>query len=152
MDLLKKLNYREGDDLWVYGSPPEFEEVLHQLRASVEVHQDVPANTVIPFLLVFVKNQRGIEEQLQRVLPHITADTICWFAYPKKSSKNYTSDVTRDNGWSYLGDAGYEPVRQIAIDDDWSALRFKQVSQIKRLTRSSAMALSDAAKERLQKK
>ena len=151
MDLLKKLNYRNGNDIWVLGSPPQFEIVLQQLKESVEVHHDVPTDSAIPFLLVFVKSQKEVMLQMESVRDHLDIDTICWFAYPKKSSKNYTSDVTRDIGWSPLGDAGYEPVRQIAIDDDWSALRFKPVSQIKRLTRRTSMALSDAAKELLQK-
>jgi len=37
-----------------------------------------------------------------------------------------------------LADDGYEPVRQVAIDEDWSALRFRKVEQIKKMTRNFA--------------
>ena len=45
-------------------------------------------------------------------------------AYPKVSSKKYTTDYNRDSGWNLLGEWGMEPVRQVAIDQDWSALAF----------------------------
>ena len=34
-----------------------------------------------------------------------------------------------------LGDAGFEPVRMVAIDEDFSAVRFRRVEFIKTLTR-----------------
>ena len=37
-----------------------------------------------------------------------------------------------DSGWPVLGAAGFEPVRMVAIDADWSALRFRRVEHIKR--------------------
>mgnify|MGYP005835701873 CR=1 FL=1 len=39
-----------------------------------------------------------------------------------------------------------EPVRQVAIDEDWSALRFRRVEYIKTMTRSFAMTLEGKAK------
>ncbi|MDI5787736.1 hypothetical protein PO124_02480 [Bacillus licheniformis] len=46
---------------------------------------------------------------------------------PEKSSKVYKgSDCSRDTVAGLLADQGYEPVRQIAIDEDWSALRFRK--------------------------
>ena len=47
-----------------------------------------------------------------------------------------------------FGAAGFEPVRQVAIDEDWSALRFRRVEHVKTLTRSKAMALTEEGKER----
>ncbi|HNM27658.1 MAG TPA: hypothetical protein PKL15_19570, partial [Saprospiraceae bacterium] len=61
-------------------------------------------------------------------------------AYPKGSSKTYRCEFNRDNGWQALGEVGYEPVRQVAIDEDWSALRFRRVEFIKTMTRSFAMS------------
>jgi len=57
---------------------------------------------------------------------------LIWVAYPKKSSKKYKSDLSRDDFWDALKDLGLEPVRQIALDEDWSALRFKLGSDVKR--------------------
>jgi hypothetical protein len=57
-----------------------------------------------------------------------------WLCYPKKSSKSYKgSDCSRENIAGMLANEGYEPVRQITIDEDWSALCFRKAEQIKKL-------------------
>jgi hypothetical protein len=73
-------------------------------------------------------------------------DAILWFCYPKGTSKKYTCDFNRDTGWASLGQLGWEPVRQVAIDDDWSALRFRNPDFIKTMTRSFAMTEKGKAK------
>jgi hypothetical protein len=62
-------------------------------------------------------------------------DAIVWFAYPKGTSKRYTCDFNRDTGWDVLGRLGFEPVRQVALDEDWSALRFRRAEFIQSLRR-----------------
>jgi hypothetical protein len=47
-----------------------------------------------------------------------------------------------------LGAAGFEPVRMVAIDEDWSALRFRRVAHIKSMTRSPRGAISRAGKRK----
>jgi hypothetical protein len=71
---------------------------------------------------------------------------VVWFAYPKQSSKKYTCEFNRDSGWAELGKAGFEPVRMVAIDADWSAVRFRRVDFIKSLTRPAEYALSAGGK------
>ena len=38
-----------------------------------------------------------------------------------------------------MGEAGFEPVRMVAIDEDWSALRFRRAEFIKNMTRPGAV-------------
>jgi len=45
-------------------------------------------------------------------------------------------------------DAGFEPVRMVAIDDDWTAMRVRRVEFIKNLTRPESFALSTEGKKR----
>jgi hypothetical protein len=47
-----------------------------------------------------------------------------------------------------MGAAGFEPVRMVAIDEDWSALRFRRVEFIKTLERGSARALTAEGRKR----
>lgn len=68
-----------------------------------------------------------------------------------KSSKTYKTDLSRDEGWQPLGALGYEGVRMIAIDDDWSAFRLRHVSNIKALTRRNKMVMSQEGKQRTKK-
>jgi hypothetical protein len=56
---------------------------------------------------------------------------VLWFAYPKGSSKKYTCEFNRDSGWKVIRSLGFDSVRQVAIDEDWSALRFRRVEYIK---------------------
>ena len=74
------------------------------------------------------------------------SDPIVWVAYPKGSSKNYRCEFNRDTGWDRLGTHGFEPVRLVAMNEDWSAPRFRRVDQIKTMTRSSAITKAGQAK------
>ncbi len=69
-----------------------------------------------------------------------------WIAYPKGTSKRYACEFNRDTGWRALGRLGFEPVRQIAIDEDWSALRFRRADFIKSMTRAADRAISATGK------
>ncbi len=60
----------------------------------------------------------------------------------------YTCEFNRDTGFQPLGDAGFEPVRMVAIDDDWTAMRVRRVEFIKTLTRPESFALSTEGKKR----
>jgi hypothetical protein len=49
-------------------------------------------------------------------------------------------------GWKPMGELGYEPVRMIAIDEDWSALRFRKAEFIKTMKRGAEHTISRAGK------
>ncbi|WP_294358272.1 hypothetical protein [uncultured Sphingomonas sp.] len=59
--------------------------------------------------------------------------------YSKRSGA-HASDLSRDMGWEMLAAADFLPVTQVALDDDWSALRFRPRAEIRRLTRASERA------------
>ena len=54
------------------------------------------------------------------------ADAILWVAYPKLTSK-LAGDLSRDVIHRESPALGIDCVSQIAIDDDWSAMRMKRV-------------------------
>lgn len=60
---------------------------------------------------------------------------LLWFAYPKSTSKRYTCEFNRDQGWEALRASGFDSVRQVAIDEDWSALRFRRIEFINHRSR-----------------
>jgi hypothetical protein len=86
-----------------------------------------------------------------KTIAQASGDPVIWFAYPKGTSKKYDCEFNRDNDWHALGEAGFERVRQVAIDADWSAIRFRRVEHIKSLKRSSSMALTKEGKSRTKK-
>jgi hypothetical protein len=56
---------------------------------------------------------------------------LLWIAYPKGSSKVKT-DVNRDRLWPVLEEIGWRPVRQVALDEVWSAMRFRPADEVGR--------------------
>jgi hypothetical protein len=78
-------------------------------------------------------------------------DAKVWMAYPKSSSKRHKCEFNRDTGWAALGEASLETVRQIAIDEDWSALRFRRVEFVKSLKRDASRAITTTGKARVRK-
>jgi hypothetical protein len=125
-----KLNLKDHKEILVLNAPDTFEKEIERLR-DVRVFRRIEGVKAIAFALSFV-TQRA---ELQRLSPKLSAkaagDAILWFAYPKATSKKYWCDFNRDDGWETLRQAGFDSVRQVAIDDDWSALRFRRVEFIK---------------------
>lgn len=145
--IFKKLHFKKSDRILVINSPEEFQPNLDEMLNITKVDQKVDQNQKYDFVLVFVKSCAEISEQL-KIADNISDDALFWFAYPKKSSPKYKSDISRDAGWQPLGDYGFEGVRQIAIDDDWSALRFRQTKHIKSFKRDKKRAMSKEGKDR----
>ena len=77
----------------------------------------------IAFALVFVRTLAEVEAAAATLLPKALGDAVVWFAYPKATSRRYRCEFNRDTGWAAVEAAGFEKVRQVAIDEDWSALR-----------------------------
>ena len=146
--LFKKLNYKLPADILVLHAPTSFTPILHEMAAFTQVHTSIPLGKILPFVLVFAISQQQVNETAIGLFPLLDADVVLWFAYPKGSSKKYTCDFNRDTGWQVLGNLGFEAVRQVAIDEDWSALRFRQAQYIKSMKRRSSMALSSDGKSR----
>jgi hypothetical protein len=146
--LLKKMNLKNQPEIVVLNAPASFEPEMTALT-GVAVQRKIPK--ALDFALAFVTKQKDLDDLSARLVQAARDDAILWLAYPKGTSKNYTCDFNRDTGWTVLGDAGWEPVRIVAIDADWSALRFRRVEKIKTLTRRESMAISKAGKARAAK-
>jgi hypothetical protein len=87
------------------------------------------------FALAFVITAAELDAASRKLTAAATGDAILWMVYPKGTSKKYQCEFNRDSGWPGLAAAGFEPVRLVAVDADWSALRFRRVEYIKTMTR-----------------
>lgn len=144
--LFKKLNYNGQAPLVIVSAPASFEPELAAL-GEVPVARDAAAAESISFFLAFVTRLEEIEHLAAVVGAKALGDAVVWFAYPKGSSKSYTCEFNRDTGWRALGTAGFEGVRQVAIDEDWSALRFRRVEFIKTMTRDPKRRITPSPSE-----
>ena len=140
MATFAKLNLKDQAEIVVLNAPASFEPELKSLK-GVTVRRDAKGGD-IGFSLAFVMTQKEVDTLAPQVAKKAKGDAIVWFAYPKGSSKRYESQINRDNGWAVMGDAGFEPVRMVAIDEDWSAVRFRRVEFIKTMNRPEDVRLT----------
>jgi len=140
MATFAKLNLKDQPEIVVLNAPAGFEPELKSLK-GVTVRRDAKGGD-IDFSLAFVMTQKDVDTLGPQVAKKAKGDAIVWFAYPKGSSKKYKSQINRDSGWAVMGKAGFEPVRMIAIDEDWSALRFRRVEFIKTMNRPEELRLT----------
>ena len=129
--LFTKLNYKQGLSLYALNPPEIFTNLLTSLPSEIEVLNETIQDLPIDFIIVFVIQRIELENLLQRVAPKLKGDAIFWLAYPKGTSKKYTCDFNRDTSWGFMAPYNMMPVRQISIDEDWSALRFRKTEYIK---------------------
>ncbi|MBY8966828.1 hypothetical protein KHP57_14065 [Algiphilus sp. NNCM1] len=145
--LFKQLNLGASEKVLVLNASESFATELAQLE-GMEVIRRASPKTKVPFAVGFAATQRECDFVSSMAANATEGDPIVWIAYPKAASKRCKCDFNRDTGWTVLGDAGFEPVRQVAIDEDWSALRFRRTEYIRPFTRSNTMALSSEGKRR----
>jgi hypothetical protein len=78
-------------------------------------------------VLLFVNNlaeARALAPAAVAAVADAKPEGVLWLAYPKGGS-GVKTDVNRDKLWPVVQAAGWRPVRQIALDDVWSAMRFR---------------------------
>jgi hypothetical protein len=142
--LWKKLNLKDGMAVAVEDRHGALAAAVTELRATREVAPAPGPDTT--FFVAFAITLAEVEAIASRARQLTDPDPVVWIAYPKASSTRYRCEFNRDSGWAALGAAGYEPVRQVAIDADWSALRFRRVANIASMTRSFALTDEGRAK------
>ncbi len=124
--LLKKMNYKLGP-IVVLGAPKELEPVLAAWKSEAEVMRELPAEVSEKkafFILVFSASESEVIAKIPPLKSLISPNTVFWVAFPKKTSPKYSSDINRDILWKLMEPMGFSPNRNVAIDEDWSALRF----------------------------
>lgn len=148
--IFKKMNYKDQKLIHSINTPDSFEKELKDMMAYAVVKKQIKATDKAEFIIAFCTQQAEVDKLTVIFAKALQGDGLLWFAYPKGTSKKYKCDFNRDTGWNILGKHGFEPVRQVAIDEDWSALRFRRVEHIKTMTRS--FAITKEGKERITKK
>lgn len=136
-----------SNPILILNTPEEFEEIVKDF--DIEVHKEVKLDMYL-LVQIFGSMQKEIES-LGIDAIDLSEDGFLWASYPKKSSKKYKNlDCSRDTLVTILGDYGYESVGQVSVTDNFSALRYHKVENIKKPTRSEAS--TEVGKERISEK
>jgi hypothetical protein len=130
-DILKKLKYGEQGRIAVLNAPGEFHERITGLLPDVQIDTEINARYLYDFMIAFTPVSADVERLGPVCVHNLSDDGKLWMAYPKGTSRRFTSDINRDRGWDTVEKTGFRRVSQVAIDNDWSALRFRNAKYVK---------------------
>ena len=120
----QKLGLKAGQTLLVRQQPDDTATLIGALPAGAELvtteHQPCA------LILMFAQNRAALVKGLPGCKRQLEPGGALWVAYIKGTSTKKT-DINRDSIREYVATIGLDTVSQIAIDDDWSALRLKIV-------------------------
>jgi len=71
--------------------------------------------------VVIADDAAAMRAALAAHLDDLASRRVLWVAYPKGGR----ADINRDSLWRLLAPHGLRPITQVAIDETWSALRFR---------------------------
>ena len=72
--------------------------------------------------VLFADDERALRAMLDAHADVLDRPTYLWIAYPKGGR----ADINRDSLWPIVADRiGMRPITQVALDETWSALRFR---------------------------
>ncbi|NMA96918.1 MAG: hypothetical protein GX970_02215 [Phyllobacteriaceae bacterium] len=126
VELLHKLQVKSGARLWLINVPRE---IAEELSAGAEV-EIVHESDAYDGVLAFFEGADEVPLLVPRILKEMPPDGLLWVAY-RKGDAAKAAGLNRDRGWETLDAAGWRPVRQVAIDGEWSALRFRPRDLVK---------------------
>lgn len=130
--LFKKLQLGAQPVIHVLHAPASFDAELARLD-GVDVHTSVDGP--VAFCVAFAITRVELDAVSATLVGACVEDAVLWVAYPKQTSTAYRCDFNRDSGWDVLRAAGFDTVRAVSIDGDWSALRFRRLAHITRTIR-----------------
>jgi len=126
--LLAKIGAKPGHRVLAYGNPPGVS--LAAAGIALETEPDGDFDVVLAFL----PDRAALERDISMLLAALKPGGLLWLAYPKKG-KGLQTDISRDSGWDAVRSRGWEGVSLVAVDERWSAMRFRPRAEIRSLTR-----------------
>lgn len=124
--LPQKLQFKPGRRITILNSPPGYIEQLGELSNPVSTQID-PTNQP-DIIQLFVANRQELEQVLPGLWSHLATGGFIWVTYHKGTSKIKT-DINRDTINAYAHTLGLEGIAMISIDEDWSALRLREMAK-----------------------
>jgi hypothetical protein len=129
--LLNKLNYKKYSRIAVLNFGEHFLKAISGELENVMTDSEIDQRYAYDFMLIFVKSVKEINYYSPIALHNLTADGILWFIYPRRNSKKNSADLVANKNWKILNNLGFYGIRMVSVDNDWSAMRFRNIKYIK---------------------
>jgi len=127
-DVARKLLIKAGHRVGLVNPPIGYLERLRPLPDGAGVVKS--ASATVDVLQVLVRDSAELQKLDRKVLQRVKPDGALWICYPK-AGKNST-DLSRDVLWKAMEKKGIVGVTLVAIDDTWSAMRFRPPERVGR--------------------
>lgn len=114
----QKLLIKPGSTLCV--EPAERLPLLGSLPVGARAAALADADVAV----LFIADEAELRAVLGAHAASLPGLPVLWIAYPKGGR----SDLDRDSLWPIVAEIGLRPIGQVAIDDVWSALRFRPLA------------------------
>jgi hypothetical protein len=75
--------------------------------------------------VIFADDGASLRQALTKHQGNLREPGSLWIAYPKANK----ADINRDSMWPIVAEYGLRPISQVAVDDTWSALRFRPLAE-----------------------
>jgi hypothetical protein len=124
-NLATRLNLKPDMRVLLQNDQAGIDAILADGLGAAPLH--APDGRPVDAALLFAAGSADLQSQYTIAKPALAPTTMLWVMYPKKSS-GIKTDLSREEGWSVITVDGWQGVRQIAVDETWSALRYKQVA------------------------
>ncbi|AQZ62661.1 unnamed protein product [[Actinomadura] parvosata subsp. kistnae] len=116
----EKLLVKPGTAVWI--SEEAHRPLVEPLPEGARHAGDLREAAVAVFFAADAATARRLLDQHRAAL---TEPAVVWVAYPKGNK----SDINRDTLWPIVGEYGLRPNGQVAVDEVWSALRFRPLKE-----------------------
>jgi hypothetical protein len=125
--LAKKLQIKPGKNWLLYNAPDNYLAALEPLPEQVIIAFEPTGN--FDGIQLFVNNTTELSSLLKTVVLLLKPETVFWITYPKKNS-GIVTDLEMMGSWDECKKYQLRPVTSAAINETWTALRFKNESQV----------------------
>ena len=125
--LTEKLGLKGQLRALILNAPKGYRTLLGPLPPDITVNTKPSGR--YDFVHLFVTNQAELATLGPAALAAVKPVSIFWISYPKQGG-GLESDITRDHGWDLVRNAGFDTVAQVAVNDIWSALRFRPTDEV----------------------
>lgn len=118
--IAEKLLIKPNTTIWL--SQAAHRERIEPLPAGVRLVEKIEQATTA---LIFADDASSARRILDEHKDQLAQPSTLWVAYPKGNR----ADINRDSLWPILSEYGMRPIGQVAVDEVWSALRFRPIRE-----------------------
>ncbi len=131
-----KLLIKPNQKVLIMNAPANMRELLGTLPDGAELRTQATGDAAYDVVVGFLHGKADADRISPEATKALKPGSVLWLCYPKQTAKNkIKADINRDHGWDVINGAGFLVVTAVAIDETWSALRFRPQSEIKTLAR-----------------